>query len=201
MTLYDRDIRDPLFDYLEERYGKIRILEEKRTGGARADVVMILPDAIVGIEIKSDADTYARLERQVANYDLYYDRNIIVAGSSHGHHIGDHVPEWWGIITAELDGAGNVDFYVVCEAAPNPRVQDLKKISILWRPELNRLLKRNGLPEYRDKGKGFVQSKLIERVPGEVLWPQACDELFERDYTTIGQEIGAFREGRARRRR
>ena len=27
--LYDKDIREPLFDYLEEYYGKIRILEEK----------------------------------------------------------------------------------------------------------------------------------------------------------------------------
>ena len=25
-ALYDRDIREPLFDFLEERFGKIRIL-------------------------------------------------------------------------------------------------------------------------------------------------------------------------------
>ncbi len=30
-VLYDRDIREPLFDFIEEEYGKIRILEEKRT--------------------------------------------------------------------------------------------------------------------------------------------------------------------------
>ena len=28
----DRDIREPLFDYLEETYGKIRIIEEKMMG-------------------------------------------------------------------------------------------------------------------------------------------------------------------------
>ena len=27
--IHDRDIREPLFDYLEETYGKIRIIEEK----------------------------------------------------------------------------------------------------------------------------------------------------------------------------
>ena len=32
--LYDKDIREPLFDFLEETYGKTRILEEKRTGSA-----------------------------------------------------------------------------------------------------------------------------------------------------------------------
>ena len=30
--LYDKDIREPLFDFLEEMYGKIRILEEKQIG-------------------------------------------------------------------------------------------------------------------------------------------------------------------------
>ena len=60
--LYDRDIREPLFDFLEERYGKIRIIEEKQMGKSRADIVMVLPDAVAGIEIKSDADTYVRLQ-------------------------------------------------------------------------------------------------------------------------------------------
>ncbi len=73
---YDKDIREPLFDFLEDSFGKVRILEEKRTGSARADVVMITSDFLYGIEIKSDADTYARLEKQVKNYNWYYDRNI-----------------------------------------------------------------------------------------------------------------------------
>ena len=55
--LYDRDIREPLFDFLEETYGKIRILEEKMMGRSRADAVMVTADALYGIEIKSDADT------------------------------------------------------------------------------------------------------------------------------------------------
>ena len=55
--LYDKDIREPLFEFLEERYGKVRILEEKRMGRSRADAVMIMEDALAGIEIKSDADT------------------------------------------------------------------------------------------------------------------------------------------------
>ena len=84
-VLHDKDIREPLFEYLEDNFGKVRILEEKRTGSARADVVMITPDFLYGIEIKSDADTYARLEKQVKNYDWYYDRNIIVIGNTMAH--------------------------------------------------------------------------------------------------------------------
>lgn len=71
--MHDKDIREPLFDFLEETYGKVRIIEEKQMGRSRADIVMVLPEALAGIEIKSDADTYARLGRQVKDYDLYFD--------------------------------------------------------------------------------------------------------------------------------
>lgn len=90
--LKDKDIREPLFDFLENRHSKIRIIEEKTMGKSRADVIMVLENEVVGIEIKSDADTYARLDRQVKDYDRYFDRNIVVVGSRHAHHISEHVP-------------------------------------------------------------------------------------------------------------
>ena len=49
--LKDKDIREPLFDFLEEQYGKTRIIEEKTMGKSRADVVMVLEEELVGIEI------------------------------------------------------------------------------------------------------------------------------------------------------
>ena len=197
--LHDKEIREPLFFFLEETYGKVRILEEKRTGSARADVVMITPQFLYGIEIKSDADSYTRLKKQVKYYDWYYDRNIIVVGSTHAAHVWEHVPDTWGIISVELDEKGRMDFYVIREATDNPKVKDKRKITILWRTELNRLLEKNKLPKYLRKSKQFVQEKLIEKVPGEILWPQAYDELFERDYNTIEQEIENFRRERRSR--
>ena len=97
--LYDKDIRESLFDFLEERYGKTRIIEEKQVGRSRADVILVRPLDLSGIEIKSDADTYARLKRQVKDYDRYFDYNYVAVGSRHGAHIAEHVPPWWGIIT------------------------------------------------------------------------------------------------------
>ncbi len=195
LTAHDSSIREPLFDFLEETFGKVRILEEKRTGRARADVVMVTPDAIYGIEIKSDHDSYARLAGQVKNYDLYYDYNMIAVGSSHGLHIEEHVPEWWGIITIEETG-GALDFYVLRRPKLNPKVKPERKLSILWRPELARILEKNRLPAYREKSKLFVQRKLLEKVPETLLWEQVCEELFERDYNTVEEEIRRFRERR-----
>ena len=193
LSSHDRDIREPLFDYLESVYGRVRILEEKRTGRARADVVMVTEQALIGIEIKSDRDTYTRLAGQVKNYDLYYDYNIVVAGSSHGLHIGEHVPQWWGIITVE-ETEGELDFYCLREPQLNPNVKPERKISILWRPELARIQERNGLPAYSRKSKKYVQTVVLDRVPEELLWPQVCEELFERDYTTIEQELASYRK-------
>ena len=120
--LYDKDIREPLAFYLEEIYGKNRILEEQVMGQSRADMVMVVHDALYGIEIKSDADSYARLDRQVKDYNLYYDYDLVVVGTRHAAHIKEHVPEWWGIITVEQVG-DQVDFYMLREPQSNPQIK------------------------------------------------------------------------------
>lgn len=193
--LYDKDIREPLFEFLEERHEKIRIIEEKQMGKSRADVVMVLPGIIAGVEIKSDADTYARLKRQVKDYNQYFDRNYIVAGSTHGMHIEEHVPDWWGIITVELIGS-KVDFYLLREAKENPKVNWKKKISLLWRPELVRLQELNQMPKYKEKSKAFVIEKILTKVPQEMLAEQVSETLFERDYTAIEDIIREYKKKR-----
>lgn len=191
--LYDKDIREPLFDFLEESYGKIRIIEEKQMGRSRADVVMVLQEALCGLEIKSDADTYARLGRQVRDYDQYFDYNYIVAGTKHAHHVEEHVPDWWGIITVELE-EGRPDFYLLREAGENPNINWKRKTGLLWRPELVHIQERNQLPRYRQKGKDFVIDKILQKVPKEQLYRQISDELFERDYTKIEEDIRAYKK-------
>lgn len=198
--LYDKDIREPLFDYCEEQFGKIRILEEKQMGKSRADVVMILDGLLVGIEIKSDADTYARLARQVKDYDKVYDYNIVAVGSTHALHIAEHVPEWWGIITVEeIDG--KADFYFYRQMQLNPKAELRRQLELMWRPELVRIQELNALPRYKEKSKAFVMDKLAEKVAPEILKKQMTDELFERDYTLIAEEINQFRAENAKKPR
>ena len=193
MTLYDRDIREPLFLWLEEKYGMVRIIEEKQTGKARADAVMVTVDELIGIEIKSDADTYTRLENQVKYYDWYYDRNYVVVGTSHAQHIAEHVPAWWGIITAERE-ADRIDFYEMRQPQVNPKRKMKRKITLLWRPELVRIQKRNHLPAYKEKAKKFVQERILAKIPEEQLHREISRELFERDYTLIEAELEEYRQ-------
>ncbi|MFA9377085.1 MAG: sce7726 family protein [Lachnotalea sp.] len=180
--LYDKDIREPLFDYLEEKYHKVRILEEKRMGRSRADTIMITVDSIIGIEIKSDADTYERLKRQVKDYNKFCDKNYIVVGKSHAKHIEKHVPIEWGILIIDEREDGIV-IDEKRELQDNPKRKMDWQIRWLWRPELNHILELNHLPKYKQKNKAFVQQKLLEKVEIEILKCQMCEELFERDYT------------------
>ena len=71
--LKDQDIREPLFDFFDEKFGKVRIIEEKQIAKSRADVMLVLEEKLIGVEIKSDADTYARLARQVKDYNKFFD--------------------------------------------------------------------------------------------------------------------------------
>lgn len=191
--LHDADIREPLFDYLEASYGKIRILEEVEIARSRADVIMVTDDSLVGLEIKSDADTYVRLERQVKDYNLFFDYNYVVVGSTHAKHVNEHIPDSWGIISAELID-GNMDFYVLREPTRNKRQRIKRKLSLLWRPELAHIQERNELPKYKQKSKDFVVNKLIEKLTREQLDLEISTELFERDYTLIADIIANYKK-------
>ena len=52
--MLDKEIREPLFDFLEEFYGKIRIFEEKITGLSRTDALGVIDGQLIGFEIKSN---------------------------------------------------------------------------------------------------------------------------------------------------
>lgn len=195
--LRDKDIREPLFEYLDEQYGKNRIIEEKQIGKSRADVMMITEDALWGIEIKSDADTFVRLERQVKDYNRFFDYNMVVVGSTHAMHVAEHLPEYWGIISVEKIGE-QFDFYVVREPVRNPKREKAvlfrNQVSFLWRPELAHIQEINELPKYNYLGKDKLIRKMIEKLPQERLKKQVCEELMERDYNTIKERIENYKE-------
>lgn len=200
--LYDKDIREPLFEYIEDTFGKARIIEEKRIGKSRADVMVVMDEKLIGIEIKSDADTYARLERQVADYNRCFDMNYVVVGTKHAAHIEEHIPEWWGIITVEEcreteNENVSADFYLLRRPDLNPRRHyeffRKRQLDFLWRPELLHIQQLHGFPKYAGKSKKFVQDYIFENVAEEDLKKQITDELFERDYQAMVEAITKYR--------
>ena len=185
-----------IFDFFDEKFGKVRIIEEKQIAKSRADVMLVLEEKLIGVEIKSDADTYARLARQVKDYNKFFDYNYVVVGSSHSKHIEEHVPEYWGIIEA-ISKEESVEFNVLREPEINKRAQRTykmkRKLSILWRPELSHIQEINGMPKYKQRSKDFVITKIMEKVQWDLLHRQISEELFQRDYNTISEAIKEWR--------
>lgn len=200
MSLLDKDIREPLFEFLDDFYGKNRIFEEKNMGGSRADIVMVVSNAVFGIEIKSDSDSYTRLSTQIPDYDRYFDFNIIVVGSTHALHVEEHVPDYWGIISVEETPMG-CDFYYFRQPQANPKMLMKHKMELLWRYELAQIQEWNSMAVYKQKSKAFVRDKIIETVSAELLQKQISDILFERDYTIVSQKINEYRKANGQRAR
>ena len=184
MALLDRDIREPLFWYFEEKYGMVRFIEEKTIGKSRADVMLVTVDALIGIEIKSDADTYTRLKSQVRNYNKFFDYNYVVVGKSHAKHIEEHVPDFWGIVSC-YEGEDDLVFELVRMPQPNPKVKPENKLSILWRRELNTISQQCLKYKYTHLSKMALRKKILENIDKDQLDLLISRELFNRDYTTI----------------
>lgn len=182
----DPDIRDGLCLFLEEEYGRVRFLEELVIGKSRADIVMVTGDGLIGIEIKSDADTYARLPGQVKDYDRFFDYNILACGSSHGRHVSEHVPSHWGIITVEEDSK-DLDCYLLRKAQLSPKVKLKNQVRLLWRRELVDIQAKNGLYKYAGKSRAQVEKYILEAIGEEAMKNAVIEELFERDYSVFNE--------------
>ena len=197
----DADIREPLFDYLDERYGKNRVFEEKMIGQSRADIIMIIENEFIGLEIKSDADTYARLERQIADYDNYCDKNYVVVGKSHEKHVEEHIPSYWGILCAYEDESGDTRIKEIRKPAQSPKATINMQIQLLWRPEIALIQEKYSFPKYAGKSKKFVMDYLIEKLEEEELKSYIIELLFERDYDKMLEEIKTFKKQKRANRR
>ncbi len=177
--MLEKDMKDDFFWYLDMSHEKIRVMEEIVIGKSRADVAAVLPDRLVGYELKSNGDSYARLPSQTKSYDKYFDCNYLVVGETHSKHAAEHVPPYWGIIV--IPDVGN-EITVLREAGPNPNVKMRWQLSLLWRSELMSIRLRHGLHKYADKSKLFCIKYMIEKLDADTLRRELCNELFERDY-------------------
>lgn len=74
-------------------------------------------------------------------------------------------------------------------------------MKLLWRPELAHIQEKNGMYKYASASKDFVRAKILEMVPQELLWRQFSEELFERDYTMIGQTLEEYRSSHSAKKR
>lgn len=104
----DKIVRKKLIETLIESNGTLGVIEEFEVarGKARADVVCVANGMIHAYEIKSDADTLLRLPRQIRYYNQVFSTVTLVVGAEHVIEALYVIPDWWGVIVAEMDEDG-----------------------------------------------------------------------------------------------
>ena len=179
----DYQIREALCHYMDYLYSdKFRIIDELVIGKARADIV-IVKDGLTGYEIKGDTDSYKRLPGQIKEYDIYFQKNYLVVGAVNIKTAVKHVPPYWGIMCLSETENGIKFIETVREAEQNPKFNLKKQLSLLWRKELNHILKTNNLSKCSGKNKTYITNYLFGLVSQKTLQKHICEELLERDWT------------------
>ena len=173
----DKAIRKILISSLKVVYPEMRLYQEKMIGSSICDL-MVVTDRLIGYEIKSDQDNYARIDSQVNWYDQFFDLNYIVVGKTHEKSAKSMIPNHWGIVVITEDNVS-----VSRCPLPNQNVNRKRQLSILWKLELKNLLNYFRLPMFALKSKEFITNKLVESVPEDQLREQIAYELMHRDYS------------------
>ena len=115
-------------------------------GSCRIDIAVI-NGHIRGVEIKAEADTLERLPRQVVAYSEVVDKALLIVGPKHLATALTIVPDWWGVLVAERGTTQGVRFRRVRPERANKGVDPLVLARLLWRPEVQALLRDLGVPE------------------------------------------------------
>lgn len=179
MKLKDADIRSCLYEHLKDHFSydpSTLIVDELciAQGDARVDVAVI-NGSLHGYEIKSEADTLDRLERQREIYAKGFDFLTIVTGENHLRILQRTLPRWWGICVAKQI-SNSVVLKVVRQAKKNPSIDPYTVAQLLWKAEVIKLLRSKG----KERG--------LSSKPRQFLWDLLTQNM------TIDELASAVRE-------
>ena len=133
----EQEIRNALLFGLRGTVADTDCVQEElrlERGISRIDVAVI-GKLLVGYEIKSDADTFARFSNQIHSYNRVFDEIYLVCGQRHLEAVTKVVPSWWGVYVAERDADASVRIKFVRKAQTNAKQDSFSLASMLWREE------------------------------------------------------------------
>lgn len=143
----ERDVRKALYmtELVHHSDGDTRVIDELGLihGEARVDVAVI-NGVVHGFEIKSDADTLNRLQRQAAAYERVLDLMTLVAPMRHVNVARKSLPACWGLLSVECATDGTVVFTNIRRARRNTKLDAIAVASLLWRTEALSILEDVG---------------------------------------------------------
>ena len=181
----DIDIRKALFaGALKEHRDEpdTRIVEELglNHGEARIDVAVV-NGVIHGFEIKSQKDTLDRLPLQLPIYSSSLDYVTLVVHESHVRKACEIIPKWWGVQVVK-GSAENVTFHKRRSSKPNPSIDLVCLLRLLWRNEAYQILVESGVTRgYKSKSKDLIYAKILETLTPEESGAKVRAALKQRE--------------------
>jgi hypothetical protein len=137
-------------------------------GSCRIDIAVI-NGHIRGLEIKAEADTLTRLPHQVAAYGEIVDKASLIVARRHLDAALPMIPAWWGVILATRSAGGGVVFSRMREERVNRNPNPITLSRLLWRPEIQELLRELG------------HTERALRAPREVLYNELATAMPRRE--------------------
>lgn len=174
----EKEIRFALLKRMSVNSHGPMIREEFRIerGGSRIDVAEI-GAKLVGYEIKSDFDTFARFSNQIHAYNRVFDEIYLVCGQSHANQAIKIIPSWWGVIVAERDMGGEVLLSSMRAAGCNPNQDSFSLASLLWKDEALAVLTSE-------------EKEIPKRASSHVLWDYMAQSLpFEKIKIAVTESL------------
>jgi len=149
-------------------------------GRARVDLAVI-GDDLLGIEIKGPKDDVTRLPTQVTAYSRCFDRVVLIVHEGLAPHAAPLIPLWWGLVVGSATTAGFVRYRFERCAQINPSLDFDALLSLLWRDELDALLRNLLGDKSKPRAtKKSLRAELLSRVAPFELHRAALKQLRDR---------------------
>lgn len=181
----EQEIRDALLFCLRDSAAGTECVQEElrlERGISRIDVAVI-GKSLVGYEIKSDADTFARFSNQIHSYNRVFDEIHLVCGPRHLEAATKVVPSWWGICVAERDIDAVVRIKCVRMAKTNVKQNSFSLASMLWREEALALIEGQSAKLPARASAHVLWEHIASSFPLESIKAQVADILLKRHFT------------------
>ncbi|MFI5053355.1 MAG: sce7726 family protein [Acidimicrobiia bacterium] len=146
----------------------------------RADVAVICPDFIHGIEIKTARDTLKRLPRQAQAYARVFDWCTAAVAPQHRAAAVELLPSWWGVVEIE-SAAGDVRFDILRAPTLNTGIDPEIIVRLLWRDEAFAALRAIDVDASERASRSLLWTELLERVDPNQIRSLVRMALVNRD--------------------
>ncbi|MDH0031520.1 MULTISPECIES: sce7726 family protein [unclassified Acinetobacter] len=186
--LNDAEIRTCLVNWLnQKKVSPQHILNELSIsdGLARPDLIAIYSYSHC-YEIKGDNDQIERIAKQYDHYQSSFKKNTLVTTAKNLEKALNILPSTWGIVIASIKN-NTVKFKYVRKATYNPNYKKEIASKILWKNEMQALLKQKNISYYSKATRFDLIDLITESYTSLDLDKNICNILLNRE---VSQHIG-----------